>query len=483
MRSFNARLTILAVMAMALVAGGGAVPIGAAWAQSATAKKSAQEVLQAGLAAQKARNHAAAVSYFSRAINMGGLARKQMTYALYRRAISSRAQKQSAQAISDLNSALFFKGDLSSRDRADAIEERMKAFKDAGLAPTSVPTASSASQWGATASAPKPVYQTPKRRVISTAPRRVLEPIRVVRPTRLSSALPAGSPILAPATPEPKARAVAGREISAFQTRVAAAPVRPKPQPAQSSSFLSFLTPKVERGVGVPKQPRNRQRSQKPLVPTASWQVATKSKPVVVPKTPVTQNKVQPVKPVVRVASVAAPKPASEPSATPGFGQFFSDIFGSGAAESSSATGSVKPSPPPVRTAAPPAARSQSRPVVAPVAVSKPVQIAAARPAAETPSAAPLTRSAGRGKFEIEVAKLRSKYRADALAQQLVVQYASSSFWGTKQTARVQEKAGSGDTGALYSVRYGVYDDKDDLSSACEQFKADGLDCEVVRQN
>ncbi len=482
MRSFNARLTVPAVLAMALVAGGGAVPMGAAWAQSATAGKSAQEVLQTGLAAQKARNHAAAVSYFSRAINMGGLARKQMTYALYRRAISNRAQKQSAQAISDLNSALFFKGDLSSRDRADAIEERMKAFKDAGLAPTSVPTASSASQWGATASAPTPVYQASKRRVISTAPRRVLEPIKVVRPTRLSSALPPGSPTLTPATPQPKARAVARREISAFQTRVAAAPVRPKPQPTQSSSFLSFLTPKVERGVGVPKRSRDRQRSKKPLVPTTSWQVATKSEPVTVPQTRVTQKKPPPARPAAKVVSVAAAEPTPTPSGTPGFGQFFSNIFGGDAAASSSATGSVKPSPPPVRTTPPAAAKPQPRPVAAPAGVAKPLQIAAARPPAPR-STAPISRSGRRGKFEIEVAKLRNIYRADALARQLVVRYSSSSFWGTKQTARVQEIAGIGDTGALYSVRYGVYDNNGDLSSTCEQFKADGLNCEVVRQN
>lgn len=507
MRSFETRLLALACWAVALAIGSGFAPGGAVLAQSAASSQSVQELLQAGQKAQRARNHAAAVSYFTRAINSGRLPRKQMTYALYRRAISNRAQKQPAAAISDLNSALFFKGDLSSQDRASAIEERMRAFKDAGLAPTAIATASSESQWGATATSAAPVVEPTRRRVISTAPRRVLEPIQVVRAPTPSTALPPGAPILAPTADRPEAERAARHDIAAFQTRTAARPAlpaRPKPQPIRQAPVESFLTPKVDRGVGVPRQPHNRQRVQKTVVPKASWQVATRSRPAPVRVVAKPQTAIPSFsEPTVKTAPVASPTSSSEPVATStgsGLGQFFSGFFGSGSTASSAQTTAsgaqptVKPPatkpvtarPLPVaRTAsvARPAAAAPASPAAPVARVVKPVKVAAAQPPATERARTPATRPRARTRYEIEVATLRSKDRADALAQQLMVQYPGGGFWSKKQKARVKQTVNLGQDGAIYSVRYGVYDNKEELSSMCERFKADGLACAAVRQN
>lgn len=497
MRSLRTKLFATAILALPLAVGADVTSGGRASAQSAASSQSAQELLQAGQKAQSGRNHAAAISYFTRAINSGRLPRKQMTYALYRRAVSNRAQRQPAAAISDLNSALFFKGDLSSQDRANAIEERMRAFKDAGLAPTAIATASSASQWGATATSSVPVAQPNRRRVISTAPRRVLEPIQVVRaPT--PTALPPGAPILAPAPTERQTGRAAVGDLSAFQTRVAARPVAsarsvPQSRPIRQSPVESYLTPKVDRGVGVPRQPRGRQSVAKPVVPKASWQVATTSKQAPAVPSPSTRSSVPPfASPTVNVATVAPSKPepvSTETSTTSGFGQFFSGLFGGSSTSSSPqttasvkapvATTEVKPEPAAVR----PRPVAKRLPAAPAPRARKPVKVAAVQPVAAPPPKAPVTRARERGKFEIEVATLRSKERADALARQLMVQYPGGGFWSKKQEARVKQTADLGDDGAIYSVRYGVYDSKDDLSPMCEQFKADGLACEAVRQN
>ncbi|MFY0612634.1 MAG: SPOR domain-containing protein [Hyphomicrobiaceae bacterium] len=466
-----------AVLALVLAMAGVALPGQPAAAQSATASQAAQKALQSGLSAQKARNHPAAISLLSRAINSGALSRKQMMYALYRRAVSNRAQRQTAQAISDLNNALFFKGDLSSRDRADAIEERMKAFKDAGLQPTSVATASSAAQWSPSSSTSNSIAQPPRSRIVSTAPRRVVEPIKVTKPIGSSAALPAGASILAPAATDATTRA-AERSISPFQTRVAATPVKPAIPSARTSSFLAS---KVERGVGVPKQPRKRKTDAKPALPSATWQVATTSAPVVTPSRVATQpSTAGAATPATGVAATAKPAPTASASGG-GVGQFFSSFFGGGTsapAASQQTTGSLEPSGTAGARTAATTSGARSAPAAS-AATAKPVQVAAVQPTA----VAPVSRPAGRGRFEIEVAQLRSKDRADALAKQLVVQYSSSSFWSTRQTARVREKPAVGDEGVIYSVRYGLYNSKNALSSTCDQFKAAGLDCEPVRED
>ncbi|MGI9475563.1 MAG: SPOR domain-containing protein, partial [Hyphomicrobiaceae bacterium] len=177
-----------------------------------------------------------------------------------------------------------------------------------------------------------------------------------------------------------------------------------------------------------------------------------------------------------------------------GVGQFFSSLFGGSSSApptSTQVTGSLEPAQ--VAPKVDPAAKPVRVAAAGPAAAAKPAPVTTVRPAAAA-NAVPVTniqpatavrpsRPTGPGKFEIEVAQLRDKYRAEALAKQLVVQYSRSSFWSPRQTARVHEEPGAGEEGSVYSVRYGVYSSKAALSSMCDRLKAGGLDCEPVRQN
>lgn len=349
--SINARLIVSAVVAVFLTVVGASVFGNDTQAQSVNSRKLAEDALRSGLAAQKARRHDVAVNHLSRAIGTGSLARKQMTYALYRRAISNRALKQSGHAISDLNSALFFKGDLSMRDRADALEERMKAFRDAGVKPPSVAIAGTAAQWKPTASSAPVARAVPRPRIVSTAPPRVIEPVRVVKPRQRTSTPTVTGSILPPATSTvKKTPGVATRKVSsAFRTRVTAAPliapapVKPVALP-RSSSVVSFATPKVERGVGVPRAVRRTVRLAKPSRP---WNVATRPKPVMVAApAPVARVIAKPVvrstaitRQPVRVTPTSKPRPESRPAvvarakpetvapASGNVGEFFLGLF------------------------------------------------------------------------------------------------------------------------------------------------------------
>ena len=484
MRSFNAKWAALMAAAAVLLVGTELVPASGVRAQGATPQKSAQQFVRDGLQAQKARNHVAAVTLFSRAINMGGLARKQMAYALYYRAKSNRVRKQPAEAISDLNSALFFKGDLSSRDRANAIEERTKAFRDAGLKPTSIVTASpiapktaqSRTSWGAS-TRPAQAVAPPQRRVVTAAPRRVQEPIRIVKPRAAAAALPPGAPILPPASEAVTRETAKAPPITAFETRVAVRPTPARPAVRASSPAQSYLTPRVERGVGISKQPSRRQAAKAPASP---WNVSTNARTLA-------RSQPQPVAVRPRIAAAkppAAPPASVSPSATPsppaptstdasgGFGRFFANLLGNGQTTQSAGTTAVAPAATTVAAAPAPIAPSRSNAVL--------TQTAAAPEA--SPVAATVRPERARY-FEIEVARLRNKDRADALAKQLVVHYSGGGFWGAAHKAHVRESARSGDVGAVYAVRYGQFASKAETVELCEQFTAAGYSCDVVAVN
>ena len=199
---------------------------------SRSGARGAGDALRAGLKAQKARRHSAAVKQFSRAINSGGLKRKQMSLALYHRAISARLLKRPAQAISDLNSALYVKGALTPTNRAKAIEERAKAYRDAGLLPpravASSLTKSQAASWGASTAVSKSgKSKTSRGTARRSAPR-----------------LPSTAPIL---SKKPVKRTSGPRRKSAGSSKRAAKPV------------VTWGAPSVSRaGDGAGKQARDK---------------------------------------------------------------------------------------------------------------------------------------------------------------------------------------------------------------------------------
>lgn len=391
-----------------------------------TSRKAAEEALRGGLAAQKAGKHNDAIAYFSQAISVGALQRKQLTLALYRRGISHRATKKPAQAISDLNSALFFKGDLSSQDRAGAVEERMRAYQDAGLTAEPAATASSGSQWAPTSTpgvVPKGDASAAGGRVVTAVPPRVQEPVQAITPRRTTTALAPTTPILGPDTGSTAAVAAPSRgaspPIPQFETRVTAAAA-----PLKQVRPVAPAAAERKEGSGA----------------IGGWQTATRS---------------------------TAEPAASNASGGQTVAGFFSNLFGTQATPPDTktiVTGGVG------RAEAPsgmPAVRQPSRPAV-------PASVAVVQPS--RPAETAISRA---GQYEIQVASLRSKDRAEALAKQLMVQYPAGFLASAKQSRVIESNTRAGDL--IYAVRYGSFESKADVASMCEKFVADGLDCLVVR--
>ncbi len=84
------------------------------------------KLLQAGKADQ-------AIGTFSAVISGGNLPPPVMAKALYNRGLAYRKSNKPAQAISDLTSALWLKGGLVEAERADALQARSAAYREAGL--------------------------------------------------------------------------------------------------------------------------------------------------------------------------------------------------------------------------------------------------------------------------------------------------------------------------------------------------------------
>lgn len=88
---------------------------------------------EAGAKAFEAGKYAPAIQSLSAALSAGGLSSQQMAKALYYRGVAYRKTGKSAQAISDLTSAVWLKNGLSDADRAAAMEQRQGAYQEAGL--------------------------------------------------------------------------------------------------------------------------------------------------------------------------------------------------------------------------------------------------------------------------------------------------------------------------------------------------------------
>jgi cell division septation protein DedD len=88
---------------------------------------------EAGAKAFEAGKFGPAIQSLSTALSMGGLSSQQMAKALYYRGAAYRKTGKSAQAISDLTSAVWLKNGLSDADRAAATQQRQAAYQEAGL--------------------------------------------------------------------------------------------------------------------------------------------------------------------------------------------------------------------------------------------------------------------------------------------------------------------------------------------------------------
>lgn len=93
----------------------------------------AQKFVASGIKSYETGKLDAAVTALSEGLRLGGLPSQQMAKALYIRGLAYRKQGKPALAISDLTSAVWLKGGLSETERSDAMENRVAAYREAGL--------------------------------------------------------------------------------------------------------------------------------------------------------------------------------------------------------------------------------------------------------------------------------------------------------------------------------------------------------------
>ncbi|MEE8252979.1 MAG: SPOR domain-containing protein, partial [Hyphomicrobium sp.] len=131
-------------------------------------------------------------------------------------------------------------------------------------------------------------------------------------------------------------------------------------------------------------------------------------------------------------------------------------------------TTQVAPAPPPAKPKKP-----------AQVTTPFTTQVAAATPpvVAAQPSKPKVT-SAPSGKYRLQVAAVRSRSEADAVAASLMQKYGSK----LGQRRPVVDEAVIGSMGTFYRVRVGPYANAKEPQQLCGTLRTSGFDCLVVTQ-
>ena len=199
----------------------------------------AQRAIEAALKQVQAGRTEQAVQAMTATLSAGNLPPPLMAKALYVRGLAYRRQSRPAQAISDLNSALWLKGGLGGEDRVEATKERSAAYADAGLGVRAEADAGPAPKTGGNwlsglfgASTPAPEPPAPARQSAPPpAPPRV-EPAAPARqpPAAVSSGWSSKTEVqtatVTPAPPSPPRAAPATSPPRATPTPARAEPPR-----------------------------------------------------------------------------------------------------------------------------------------------------------------------------------------------------------------------------------------------------------------
>lgn len=240
---------------------------------------------------------------------------------------------------------------------------------------------------------------------------------------------------------------------------------------------------------GVPAAAPTAQAAASPQAPAAPVAVPVASSPAGKPSGGAWQTAAAPGPAAGAPAAAAAEAAPTQPASSGGIGGFFSNLFGGsgdGAAPAASndvttaSTGASATAPAPAPTAA--VSSWSNATEVTPRAAAKGQRTAAAQPAAAvttdaTPAtpAAPKPNTAG-GKYKLQVAALRSRGEADALAARLVSEHAGK----LGGRAPVVEEAVFGSMGTFYRVNIGSYAAAAEPDSLCKALRPSGFDCLVV---
>ncbi|MEM9355373.1 MAG: hypothetical protein AAGB04_04100 [Pseudomonadota bacterium] len=199
--------------------------------QQAVAQTGALEELRLAKSEIDTRKFGAAIRRLDQTINAGQMQQSNMARALYLRGRAKHASGRTAEAIADLNSAIWF-GKLPSRQQKEAIALRQKAYQTSGVnAPSQ--TSSGLSSTQRTAAGPSATAPILPR--IQNRPQTSARPIqhKVSQPIHSAGGLPEGQrtrTTTAPAT---------NRKQQTWPAQATAAQRQPKPLPSWSQKVVT----------------------------------------------------------------------------------------------------------------------------------------------------------------------------------------------------------------------------------------------------
>ena len=398
----------------------------------------AQGEVEAGINALGQGRLDAAVASLSNAVSAGSLPSAQTARALYYRGVAHRRQSKPALAISDLTNALWIKAGLTEDQRADALQQRSGAYREAGLPDQADPPSS--------------------RKVLNAKAGSATAPFAGVAPaapsgssTTLSSAGGFISSLFGAGAPAP---AVATGPAAAPKAEVAAAAVAPRVAPRVAPNTTA----------SIPARPvaTQAQAAAPAALPSTGQRQATRSVPVyssVDTSLPAGfQDMGAPVRhvEVSTTARAAQPQPATPPGTV---------------ARSWEDTTKVK----------------QARPAAAASGPAKDSSRAVAKPAAKVASMPPVPVAQPKGKVTvapvggnvvIQVAAVRSAQEAQGVTAKLEAQFAAE----LAGRAPVIDQVSAGNFGMFYRVQVGPFASVRETAGLCAKLKSGGLDCRVVGQ-
>lgn len=199
------------------------------------------------------------------------------------------------------------------------------------------------------------------------------------------------------------------------------------------------------------------------------WQTAT-TEPGIEASPPASAPAAAPARSPPPAETGTTPPAASTESG--GIGGFFSNLFGGVAS-----TGATPPAPPPAQSAPARPAEPQVSSWTEQVTVS-PVPAKRQVAAIEAPARPQARALATPGKYRLQVATVRSREEADALAARLRSEHGAS----LGAAAAAVDETVMGNMGTFFRVQVGPYRTPEESGKVCQNLKASGYDCLVLTQ-
>lgn len=433
----------------------------AAKSKPASAATDTDRVLDGAAKSLAEGNADAAMTALDGLLAGGKLPNNHMARALYLRGAAHRKKGRPAQAIADLTSAVWLKDGLGEADRAAALKERAEVSKEVGIADAGGPRS---------AAPPVPTSPEPARQ---TAPPAQTSLITRPPPQGAPNISEGGFPRVSSSTPSPAAPAPRAAPQPEPPPSAAPAPQIRTPSPPQTGIVTrppAIGEPNLSEGgfpavtSSTPARESTRAES-RPTVPrstpgkaTSSWDSRTSV---------ATEGRESGWVPAEeRQKSRAAAPPETPSGSGGGIGQFFSGLFGNTPTTQPQRPARVAEAP----SGAPSSWSTSTRSPAAGKSTDKSAQV--------TTSAVPSPEKAAQGAYRLQIAAVRSRTEAEAVAARVKTEH------GREIGARKLDidQTVFGNMGTFYRVRLGPYAAVGEPKALCDQLRTKGYDCLVVTQ-